>query len=159
MLDKAYVRVPKRDIGDRRTFMTDGAPLRKEELPDGAEVAVSVWELSDDVWFAIKAFHNSGFAERAYMFLKKDDEDELGEINFSELPSRAIGNTVLRAFAGESDALNNLAVLLYAEVANPGNYDESQGVGLLERAAKKGNATAKRNLEVLEWNRGRKGGE
>ena len=158
-LDKTYVRVPKFDTGDRFTVMTDGAPLRKEDLPDGVEVAVAAWELSDGAWFAIKAFHYSDVAKRAYLFVKKDDTDELGEINFSELPSRAIGNTVLRTFAGESDALNNLAVLLYAEVANPGNYDESLVVGLLERAAKKGNAAAKRNLEVLNWNRGRKGGE
>ena len=98
--------------------------------------------------------YKTGIAKRFYLFLKKDDDDECDRIAFSELPSRATGNTVLRAFAGEADALNNLAVLLYAEVANPGDYSESQVLNLLERAAKTGNATARRNLEVFHWNRG-----
>ena len=70
------------------------------------------------------------------------------------MPSRAIGNTVLAAFSGETDAMNNLAVLLYAEVANAHAYKEAVVIDLLKRAAAKGCATARRNLEVLRHNRG-----
>lgn len=73
---------------------------------------------------------------------------------FDELPSRAIGNAVLGAYAGKSEALNNFAVLLYCEIANPKDYDESAVVALLERAARQGCPTATYNLGVLYYNRG-----
>ena len=61
---------------------------------------------------------------------------------------------MLGAFAGEAEAMNNLAVLLYAEVANAHAYREDVVIDLLKRAAAKGCATARRNLDVLRYNRG-----
>ena len=74
---------------------------------------------------------------------------------FNELPSRAIGNTVLRSVTNDPVAWNNYAVLLYAEIANPQNYDEEEVAALLEKAARAGNATAFDNLDVLHENRGK----
>ena len=52
--------------------------------------------------------------------------------------------------------MNNLAVLLYAEVANSGRYKEAPVLDLLERSAAKGCKAARRNLGVFHENRGEK---
>lgn len=74
--------------------------------------------------------------------------------DFRELPSRAMGNAVLLSDKGDPAALNNLAVLLYAEIANPQNYNEENVAVMLEKSARAGNATAFCNLDVLHENRG-----
>ena len=61
---------------------------------------------------------------------------------------------MLAADAGDANALNNLAVLCYAGIANPGEYEESSVLKLLKRAALKGSATAMYNVGVLFENRG-----
>ena len=157
ILDNAYKRVCKRGMmeSDSKTVATDGTPLYKEDLPDGAESSMAIWCLPNRNVFCIKAYHNFPFAPRRYIFVR-DGNYDLPRVSFSELPSRAIGNTVLRAFADDAEALNNLAVLLYAEVANYAEYKESVVVDLLKRSAEKGCATALRNLEVLRYNRGEK---
>lgn len=99
------------------------------------------------------------FTRRLYRYCLCPDSDgdaanRRMPVAFAQLPSRAIGNTVLRAWEGEPDALNNLAVLLYAGVANPDVYDEKAVVDLLQRAAQKGNAMASFNLDVLYANNG-----
>lgn len=76
---------------------------------------------------------------------------------FYGLPSRAIGNTVIAAYAGEADAMNNLAVLRYCEIANPMEYDEKSVIDLLRRAERLGCKVADANLGVLHENRGEKG--
>ncbi|MBR4615950.1 MAG: hypothetical protein IKO55_10120, partial [Kiritimatiellae bacterium] len=154
-LDKAYRRSAKRDLGDKRMVMTDGRPLRKEDLPEGVDMSMAIWEVTDDVYFCIQAFHDSGFAMRDFLFLRKSDDD-LSTVWFRELPSRAFGNTVLAAFSGDAEAMNNLAVLLYAEVANSGRYKEAPVLDLLERSAAKGCKAARRNLGVFHENRGEK---
>ena len=78
---------------------------------------------------------------------------------FRELPSRAFGNTVLAAFSGDAEAMNNLAVLLYAGVANPGQYKDAPVVDLLQRSAAKGCETARYNLQVFYENRGEESGK
>ena len=50
--------------------------------------------------------------------------------------------------------MNNFAVLLYCEIANPKAYDEERVKDLLRRAAAKGCKTAADNLAVLRHNRG-----
>ncbi len=72
---------------------------------------------------------------------------------FEELPSRALGNTVLRAYAGDAEALNNLAVLHYSEVVNRLDYDETSVMMLLGVSAKLGCEQATRNLDVLRCNK------
>ena len=61
---------------------------------------------------------------------------------------------MLAADAGDANALNNLAVLCYAGIANPDQYDESAVIKLLRRAAKLGCLVADGNLRVLHYNRG-----
>ena len=153
MLDKLYRRGEQIELSDDKTIVTDGDPLAKADLPEDVENAMAYWQLPNGDLFYIKAFHATGFAAREYAFVRKDS-DELPEVSFQDLPSRAIGNTVLAAFAEEADAMNNLAVLLYAGIANAHAYKEAIVVNLLERAAVKGCATAGRNLEVLRHNRG-----
>ena len=151
-LDKTYRRGGKIKLSDDKTVVTDGDPLKREELPKGVENSMAYWHLPNAVLFCITARHNSGFAARSYIF--SCDVGDLPEVSFQELPSRAIGNTVMSAFVGEADAMNNLAVLLYAEVANSGEYKEARVIDLLKRAAEKGCETANRNLDVLRYNRG-----
>lgn len=154
-LDKAFVRGEKQELEDSRMVVAGRAPLRKEDLPEGASVSMAFWEISEKVWLCIQAFHDTGFTSRDYGFYGSE-ESILSEIHFDELPSRAVGNTVLRAYEGDAEAMNNLAVLLYAEVANRGSYSEATVADILKRAAEKGCATARRNLEVLRYNRGEK---
>ena len=153
MLDELYRRGEQIELSDDKTIVTDGDPMTKDDLPEDVENVMAYWQLPNGDLFYIKAFHNTGFAAREYAFVRKDNDD-LPEVSFQELPSRAIGNTVLAAFADEAEAMNNLAVLLYAEVANAHAYRESVVIDLLKRAAAKGCATATRNLEVLRHNRG-----
>ncbi len=61
---------------------------------------------------------------------------------------------MLGAYAGDAEAMNNFAVLLYCEIANPRAYDEERVWNLLFRAAMKGCKTAADNLSVLRYNRG-----
>ena len=157
-LDKVYKRSAKRDLGEERMIMTDGRPLRKEDLPEGVNVSIAAWEIAEDVFFCIEAFHDSGFVSRDFLFLGKGD-DGLPSVTFRELPSRAFGNTVLAAFSGDAEAMNNLAVLLYAEVANPGQYKDAPVVDLLQRSAAKGCETARYNLQVFYENRGDESGK
>ena len=154
-LDKVYQRGVKIDLGDVKTVVADGAPLWRDELPEGVEKSMAYWHLPNGDMFHIEAFHNSGFAAKKYTFAH-NGADGWVEVSFQELPSRAVGNTVLRAFAGDAEAMNNLAVLLYAEVANPFAYKEAPVIDLLKHAVEKGCTTAKQNLEILQYNRGQK---
>ena len=76
--------------------------------------------------------------------------------SFESLPSLAIGNTVLDAYAGNAQALNNLAVLWYCGIANPKDYDEKAVIDMLERSSQLGCAAAVYNLGILYYNRGEK---
>lgn len=53
-------------------------------------------------------------------------------------------------------AIHNLAVLIYAEIVNPGEYSEDAVAVLLEALAKRDHATATYNLGVMAENRGEK---
>ena len=155
-LDKAFVRIKKQELEDAGMLVVEGAPLRKEELPKGVSVSGAAWNISEKVCFCIQAFHETGYAAKSYAFVRRE-EGGMPDVCFDGMPSCAIGNTVLRAYEGDAEAMNNLAVLLYAEVANRGSYSEATVVDLLSRAAEKGCKTASRNLEVLRYNRGEKG--
>lgn len=151
ILDDLYRRGQQIELNDDKTIVTDGKPLTKADLPEDVEKAVAYWQLPSGDLFYIKAYHETDFGLRQYAFLRKDS-DKLPKVSFQVFPSRAIGNTVLAAFADEAEAMNNLAVLLYAEVAHVDDHKEATIVDLLERAAAKGCATARRNLEVLRSN-------
>ena len=112
---------------------------------------MAVWQIAEDVYLCIRSRFDAGFASRDYFFIVKG---KARAINFSELPSRAIGNAVLRSLEDDAEAINNLAVLLYCEVANSMDYDEEFVISLLKRSADLGCEQAKRNLEVLYFNRG-----
>lgn len=129
-----------------------------------------VWEIADAecilviLWDGVgDASSGDGTLPARYRYCLYPASDGDGEKNlrmpvaFMQLPSHAIGNTVLRAWKGDADALNNLAVLLYAGVANPDAYDEKTVVELLERSIRKGNKTAAFNLKVLRENNGEYG--
>ena len=152
-LDAAYERMPKGMLCDGKVAIADGAPLKKEELPKGVSASIAGWRVTEDAFFYIKANHDTDFLLRDYFFLRDPDE-ALHVVCFKDLPSPAIGNTVLRAFEGEAEAMNNLAVLLYSGVASSDDDNESNVVALLRRAAEKGCETASRNLEVFRYNRG-----
>ncbi len=136
-----------------KTIVAEGAQMSLQSLPEGAESTLAMWQLTPRMYFGIKAELENGFGPRQYFFARISRGGMTFDY-FSELPSRAIGNAVLGADAGNADALNNFAVLFYAGVANRGSYEEEAVVKLLLRSAKAGNATAMRNIGVLYENRG-----
>ena len=138
------------------TVISEDKPIQYGDLPEGVERAIAMWQISQDIRFVILARHSDDFGPRKYFFLRKTaGSDGIAQMFFfSELPSRAIGNTVLNAMADDAEALNNLAVLLYAEIANPREYHEATVRVMLNRSAEKGNAMAKRNLSILRENKG-----
>ena len=147
-------------LGDRidweATLIAEGKPIL-EDLPEGVSSVIAVWQVSDNIYVGIKAYHNTGFKVRAYFFATAEGGKSNGKIDsFEGLPSRAIGNTVLDAYAGNAQALNNFAVLWYCGIANPKDYDEKAVVDLLSRSSRLGCAAAVYNLGVLYYNRGEK---
>lgn len=165
-LDRAYRRCTEaeaqqilgksRSVEDwKTTIFTERQPISKEDLPKGVTKALALWQITGDIYIGIFADHETPFGRRQYFYVRVGENSEVISFDyFDELPSRAIGNAVLGAYAGKSEALNNFAVLLYCEIANPKNYDESAVVALLERAARQGCPTATYNLGVLYYNRG-----
>ncbi|MBP5543397.1 MAG: bacterial transcriptional activator domain-containing protein [Kiritimatiellae bacterium] len=166
-LDGAYQRCGEKEIKELlspvlgydywdETVISEDKPIQYGDLPEGVERAIAMWQISQDIRFVILARHSDDFGPRKYFFLRKTaGSDGIAQMFFfSELPSRAIGNTVLNAMADDAEALNNLAVLLYAEIANPGEYHEATVLEMLNRSAEKGNAMAKRNLSILRENKG-----
>ena len=63
---------------------------------------------------------------------------------------------MLAAERGDPVAIHNLAVLMYAEIVNPGEYSEEAVTVLLEGLARRDHATATYNLGVMAENRGEK---
>ncbi len=161
-LDEAFPRCGAAEVKERLSSfigedgwksiaISEEDPLLYEDLPEDVYRTLALWRISGDVHFGVRARFEGLFASREYFFYRgKAAEDDVGRIVFfHELPSKAIGNAVLGAMGGNADALNNLAVLLYAGVANPDAFDEKRVVRLLRRSAKLGNATAKHNLAIL----------
>ena len=139
------------------TLIAEGKPIL-EDLPEGVSSVIAMWQVSDNIYVGIRADHNTGFKARAYFFMAAEGGKSNGKIDsFEGLPSRAIGNTVLDAYAGNAQALNNFAVLWYCGIANPKDYDEKAVVDLLSRSSRLGCAAAAYNLGVLYYNRGEKG--
>ena len=138
--------------------IVESGHLQQDDLPDGKYEMLSAWQITEDVYLGVHA-SSTAFRDRVYYFVKMDKAtgNAMPLAFFRQLPSPSIGNTVLGADAGEADALNNLAVLLYAGIANPDHYDESAVVNLLRRAEKLGCSSARSNLEVLRYNRGEVG--
>jgi len=147
----------KMELDSKRVHVCgDEATLFPESLPDGKTHTIGMWKISSTLCFCIVASFDSGMTAREYRFVGVEEKGNsvTSIITFQELPSRAIGNAVIGALRGDSEALNNYAVLLYAEVANPHMYDEAAVIELLRRAMELGNATAAHNLGVLYENRG-----
>ena len=145
-------------IGDRidweATLIAEDKPIL-EDLPEGVSSVIAMWRVSDNVYIGIRADHNTGFKSRAYFFAAAEGGKSTGKIDsFESLPSLAIGNTELDAYAGNAQALNNLAVLRYCGIANPKDYDEKAVIDMLKRSSQLGCAAAVYNLGVLYYNRG-----
>ena len=134
--------------------------VRFAEVPKGKSRTLAMWRIGDGLYFGISAAQRVPKGPRQYFFRRVDREigEPLEIYCFRELPSPAIGNAVLGADAGDAEALNNLAVLLYAGVANPDEYCEAAVARLLRRAYALGCAQAGRNLGVLRYNRGEQRG-
>lgn len=138
------------------TLIAEDKPIL-EDLPEGVSSVIAMWRVSDNVYVGIRADHNTGFKSRAYFFATAEGGKSNGKIDsFEGLPSRAIGNTVLGAYAGNVEALNNFAVLWYCGIANPKDYDEKAVIDMLKRSSQLGCAAAVYNLGVLYYNRGEK---
>jgi hypothetical protein len=147
-------------LGDRidweTTLIAENEPIL-ENLPKEVSSVIAMWQVSDNVYIGIRADYNTGFKARAYFFAAAEGGKSNGKIDsFESLPSRAIGNTVLDAYAGNVEALNNLAVLWYCGIANPKDYDEKAVIDMLERSSQLGCAAAVYNLGILYYNRGEK---
>ena len=140
-----------------RYLIVEGKYVFDEELPEEKKLTMTVWQVADGVYFGIDANRCDGACFRKYFFRTQDkNTGEWATYAFSNLPSLAIGNAVLAAERGDPAAINNYAVLEYAEIVNPGEYNEEGPTVLLEALAKAGNATAVYNLGVLAENRGEK---
>jgi tetratricopeptide (TPR) repeat protein len=138
------------------TLIAENEPVL-ENLPEGVSSVIAMWRVLDNVYVGIRADHNTGFKARAYFFAAAEGGKSNGKIDsFEGLPSRAIGNTVLDAYAGNVEALNNLAVLWYCGIANPKDYDEKAVIDMLKRSSQLGCAAAVYNLGILYYNRGEK---
>lgn len=147
------------DIPDNewsKLLVVEGEFVFDEVLPEEKNFTVTMWQISEGVYFVILADRCGGACFRTYCIrtIDKKTGEVLSGHSFLDLPSLAVGNTVLAAVRGDPAAANNLAVLLYAGVADPGEYEEEPVIVLLESAAKAGNATAVYNLGVLDENRG-----
>ena len=139
----------------KRTRISEGKPLLYNECPKGIDRGLALWQISKDVYFGILAKFDTPFGNREYFFAHVDaDKKAFSYDAFEELPSRALGNTVLRAYAGDAEAINNLAVLHYSEVVNRMDYNEANVLMLLGISKDLGCEQAKRNLDVLRHNRG-----
>ena len=140
-----------------RIQISEGKPLLYSECPKGIDRGLALWQISKGVYFGVLSKFDTPFGNREYFFVHVDaDKKAFAYDAFEELPSRAHGNTVLRAYAGDAEALNNLAVLHYSEVVNRTDYDEANVVMLLGISKDLGCEQAKRNLDVLRYNRGEK---
>lgn len=138
-----------------RTLIVEGDYVNDEALPGDKDATLTVWRLAEDYCLGIYASRCKGPHARLYCLMKIVRETGAARTLgiFNELPSRAIGNTVLRSVADDPVAWNNFAVLLYAEIANPQGYDEEKVAVLLEKSARAGNETAFYNFGVLHENR------
>ena len=163
-LDERYRRCKESEIktilGNRiewkSALITEGKPIF-EKLPEGISIVLAMWQISDDVYIGIRADHGTEFKMRDYFFTVVDGDNKALTFDFfEELPSRAIGNAVLGAHAGNAESLNNFAVLFYCGIANPKDYDEKAVITLLSRSSRLGCPVATYNLGVLYYNRGEK---
>ena len=139
-----------------KTQIVEKGYMQYGTLPKGKEYTLAMWRITGDICLGIRTWHYAPKWSREYFFCKEDvaTGQSLTFDFLNELPSRAIGNAIMGADAGDADALNNVAVLYYGGVLNPCQYDESSVLTLLKMAARKGNATAIYNVGVLFENRG-----
>lgn len=152
---KLFARVSEEEWADY--LVVEGKYVFDEEFPSEKKRTLTAWRIADGIYFCIDANRRDGAYSRSYFFRTQDKgTGEDAAYSFSELPSLAIGNTVIAAERGDPVAIHNLAVLMYAEIVNPGVYNEEWPTVLLESLAKAGNATAVYNLGVMAENRGEK---
>lgn len=141
----------------RNCTILEGKRMPEFQELDRARPTFAAWRITENVYLAIYADYDTGFCTRRYIVARTAGKDSSGYMAldlFDEMPTATIGKTVLGAIQNEANALNNLAVLNYAGIANPHNYDEAEVKKLLMRSAEQGNVTAMRNLAILHENRG-----
>jgi hypothetical protein len=146
------------DKGDwAHTQFAKRYPNGLDDPPEGITREVGMWMITPTLYLCIVADLNTqtqGFRRYVFMRVKEGEKSAYAWDTFWQLPSHDIGNAVLGAHAGDPAALNNMAALSYAEIANPLVYSEKAVAQRLERAMKLGCATAAYNLGVLHENRG-----
>ncbi len=129
----------------------DSRSLMPEDLPQGKRLSCAMWEINSNLRFGVIADYDDRFERRRYFFavVGGEKDEELTWDWFEEMPSRAIGETMLAAARHEPEAVNNLAVLMYAGICNPDRRSRPAVEKLLEFAAKGGCAEAAANLKAL----------
>lgn len=129
---------------------------RPERLPKGKMCALTMWEVRPGLYLLEHAWPLMPKGERYYVMIKYDVQKKRSITfdRFRDVPSYAIGNTMLRVESGDSEAINNFGVLFYEGIANADHYEEGAVILLLQRAATAGCALAEYNLGVLYYNRG-----
>ena len=129
----------------------DAFPIMPEDLPDGKTLSCAMWKINESLRFGVLADFGDRFERRKYFFAVVGGErgEALTWDWFEDAPSEAIGETMLGAARHEPAAVNNLAVLMYAGICNPGHRSLPSVERLLEFAAKEGCAVADANLKAL----------
>lgn len=165
-LDAAYARCSEEtasvvfrgqlggDVWEKLAYVPKGW---MNEQPAERQHSFAAWQIAPKTYLGILCDWESGYQTRTYMFAQTPTAEASSAIaveSFDAPPARAVGNTVLAAARNEADAQNNLAVLLYGEVASPGDYEEPKVARMLMKSARQGNVTAMRNLAILYTNRG-----
>ena len=168
-LDKQYKRCAFEDAkgvlkdwidadGWERVFYVEGKYSECGDIPEKYESTFAMWKIRENLYFTMQGQRRGSKGSCDYGFIKLEDGTGSG-VNlgvFRELPSAAIGNTVIGTDDRDPEAMNNMAVLLYEGIANHHHYDDETVLMLLEQAAKLGNAAAIYNLGVFEENHGNK---
>ena len=150
-----FRKMPWEDLSWDEVEIVTGEQLDQDDLSEGKSATLAVWQIVGNIYFGIQA-NGGAFVDRTCYFVKFDKSTgkAMHLASFRQLPSMAFGNAVIGADAGDAVAMNNLAVLLYAGIADYERYDESAVIKLLKRSSQLGNETAKRNLAILFENRG-----
>lgn len=167
MLDAAYARCPAADV--RAVFHAYlSEPQWKDCLvlegdatpPDGEgeeQPTFAAWKIAGNVYMAVGCSFSDRHQSRTFLIARTPGGEPSAFISLAQmefLPTPAVAEAALGAIRGDAAALNNWAVLRYADVVDRQRYDEKGVLDDLMRSAVQGNVVAMRNLAVLHRNSG-----
>lgn len=111
-----------------------------------------VWVLGEDYIVMVGKHPDEPLPCRDFVFAKLDPST--GKIIRSDyvsgFPTKEIANTILRAFECDPIAINNVAVFMYASLADKRDFDPEEIDAILKLAEEAGVEEAKRNREILK---------